>query len=251
MRLSCAVALLVSLCAIALPASRSQQQKPADSKQGRAAQSKSDSLVSVSESHYHAADQKDSSAEQSEHWPPPWYSPFWSNWAFVFVGLGAAIAAVWTLIAIKDQGEHIKNSERAWLMVDLEWVPGFSSPQNTTNDSLEPFTSVPFRLRCSNDGGTPCWIVEKMGCARIVDSVPAEPDLTQMGRMQFSPEPVKVGKEAAPTEWAMGCPGHLNSEKTLIIYEVVRYSDRVRRRSGNLLGLLLEARQRAEFAPNH
>jgi len=147
------------------------------------------------------------------------------DWAFVIVGLGAAIAAIRTLGAIKAQGEHTKNSERAWLMVDLEWAPGFSSPQDTANESFEPFTSVPFRLRCSNDGGTPCWIIEKRGCAQIVDSVPAKPDLQKMHTMQFSPEPIKSGKESIPTDGAMECRGHLNDSQTLIIYGVVRYRD--------------------------
>jgi hypothetical protein len=58
-----------------------------------------------------------------------------------------------------------------------------------------------------------------------VDSVPAKPDLQKMHTMQFSPEPIKSGKESIPTNGAMGCRGHLNDSQTLIMYGVVRYRD--------------------------
>ena len=68
--------------------------------------------MSVSENHYHAANQTDSSAQNSEQWPPPWYSSFWPSWAFVVVGLGAAVAAIWTLFAIKEQASHLSSQVR-------------------------------------------------------------------------------------------------------------------------------------------
>jgi len=107
MRLFCVAVL--SLCFVGLPSNGSQQQKPSNSEQGRTTQPKPESPVSVSENHYHAANQADPTTEQSKRWPPPWYSTFWPNWAFVVVGLGAAIAALWTLFVIKDQASHMSN----------------------------------------------------------------------------------------------------------------------------------------------
>src|SRR5664279_5107717 len=93
-----------------------------------------------------------------------------------------------------EKRQRADKSERAWIMVDLEWSPGLSGPQQTTNDSFEPFTSVPFRLRCCNDGKTPGWILEKRACAQIVDRIPTEPDLSRLHTIRFGAEPVRVGK---------------------------------------------------------
>ena len=87
----------LSLLLVTLPSNGSQQQKPPDSKQPSTQQSQSNPTITVSDNHYSATIQGNRAQEESKRWPPPWYSPFWPNWAFVFVGLGAAVAAVWTL----------------------------------------------------------------------------------------------------------------------------------------------------------
>jgi hypothetical protein len=175
---------------------------------------------------------------------PPWYKkPEW-----VAVGLTAIYVGItgWYAVvshrtmnqivrqaniadkaadAAQKSANALINSERAWIMVDLEWSPGLSGPQQTTNDSFEPFTSVPFRLRCCNDGKTPGWILEKRACAQIVDRIPTEPDLSRLHTIRFGAEPVRVGKEAVPLEVAIGCSGHIKDGQTLIIYGVVTYRD--------------------------
>ena len=136
MRLICIAVL--PLCFVALPSNGSQQQKPTNSEHSSTTQPKPESPVSIEEDHYNAAHQIDSTAEQSKHWPPPWYSPFWPNWAFVIVGLGAAIAAVWTLFAINEQASHMSSQvklleqqlnafiegQRPRIAVDPEGNPG-------------------------------------------------------------------------------------------------------------------------------
>ena len=101
MRLFCAAALI--LCFVASPSTGSQQQKPANNKQGSAAQPQPDSQVSISENHYHAPEQAHSAEEESRRWPPAWRSPFWSNWAFV-------------LFAIKEQATHTRHAAKAGLL---------------------------------------------------------------------------------------------------------------------------------------
>ncbi len=118
MRPLCVTALL--LCFLALPSKGSQQQKPSDSKQRSATQPQTDSPVSISENHYHASEQGHPTEEESRRWPPAWWSPFWSNWAFFFVGLCAAVAAVWTLFAIKEQATHTRHAAKAGLLTAKE-----------------------------------------------------------------------------------------------------------------------------------
>src|SRR5882762_5158725 len=91
---------------------------------------------------------------------PPWWDVVWATWALVFVGLGGTVAAIWTLLTIRRQttaieqqvremrnaggqteklifesalqsiaakrsAEALINTERAWIMVELEWTPGY------------------------------------------------------------------------------------------------------------------------------
>ena len=92
---------------------------------------------------------------------PPWWDVAWATWALTVVGFGGTIAAIWTLLTIRRQTKAIEqqvremrtgadlteklifeatqqsiaakksaealiNTERAWIMVELEWVPGYS-----------------------------------------------------------------------------------------------------------------------------
>jgi hypothetical protein len=109
-------------------------------------------------------------------------------------------------------------------MVDLEW-PNSSKPTLTVSNSGEPITSVPFLLRCFNEGKTPCWITGKRLRAQIVDAIPEKPEMEKLLAMWTGLDPVKVGKEASPFEGGTGLPGHLRDDQTLIIWGVVTYRD--------------------------
>jgi hypothetical protein len=162
MRLFRSVILTTCLCAfLLLPATGREQQTPTNSKQASSSQAQPEPSITVADNHYSASEKEHNPAEESQRWPPPWSSPFWSNWAFVIVGLGAAIAAVWTLIAIRDQAEHTRkaadaallsantaiNAERAWLLIeDIT-----ATPIN--------FIRVPqFSFRVVNYGRTPAQV---------------------------------------------------------------------------------------------
>ena len=155
-----------------------------------------------------------------------------SNWILAGLGVIGGVIAVITLVTFKRQTDHMIASERAWMMAELEWPPGhpdfpeLNKPRQTTNPSSgEPITSVPYCLRCSNDGKTPGWIIKRRACAQIVDTVPPQPDMEQLHTMKMGQEPVKVGAEAPIWEGAIGCAGHLKDGQTLIIWGVVTYRD--------------------------
>jgi hypothetical protein len=108
---------------------------------------------------------------------PPWWDVAWATWALAVVGLCGTIAAIWTLLTIRRQttaierqvhemqntsiqtdrlieeatkqsiaakksAEALINTERAWIMVELDWVPGY--PKIMLGDSTDsgPSTSA-------------------------------------------------------------------------------------------------------------
>lgn len=233
MRLSYIAAL--SLCFLALPSSGSQQQKPADSEQNGTAEPKSNPPVSISENHYHAANQTDPTAEQSKRWPPPWWSPFWSNWAFVVVGLGAAGAAVWTLVAIQDQAGHLSNqvalmdqqlaafreSERAWVIEEIQFNGALRPPterdQGTTffivfwikNVGKQPARILNIQTRFHPSAELP----EKP--EYYVASLAPPPDIGKHGRIVVPGEKIWIGCNLTEGEDAGG--GALSADQ---IYKI-------------------------------
>jgi hypothetical protein len=170
---------------------------------------------------------------------PSWYR------IFVWPQGIEALAILLTLLVIAEQTFHTRRSadaakksakaallnaralikaERAWIMADLDW-PNSSKPTQTVSDSGEPITSVPFLLRCFNEGKTPCWITEKRVCAQIVDTIPEKPEMEKLRPMWVGVDPVKVSKEASLLQGGIGLLGHRRIDQTLIIWGVVTYRD--------------------------
>jgi hypothetical protein len=163
---------------------------------------------------------------------------FWATIALALVGFVGIGVGIRTLRILKRQTKAAEdatkvallntqaliNAERAWIMVDLEW-PNSSKPTQTVSNSGEPITSVPFLLRCFNEGKTPCWVTGKRVCAQIVDTIPEKPEMEKLPAMWTGLDPVKVGKEASFLQGAIGLSGHFRDDQTLIIWGVVTYRD--------------------------
>jgi hypothetical protein len=114
--------------------------------------------------------------------PPSWWDVAWSTWALVGVGIVAAYLALRTLSDIQKQTKNTKiaadaallnaqaviNAERAWVIVDLDWIP--ACPKITHGSSSErgyairQYTSTGVRFRYMNEGKTIAWIDQKLAC---------------------------------------------------------------------------------------
>jgi hypothetical protein len=163
---------------------------------------------------------------------------FWATIALALVGFVGIGVGIRTLRILKRQTKAAEdatkaalqntqaliNAERAWIMVELEW-PDSSGPTQTVSNSGEAITSVPFLLRCFNEGKTPCWVTRKRVCAQIVDSIPEKPEIEKLPPMWTGFDPVRVGKEGAVLQGATGLSGHFREDQTLVIWGVVTYRD--------------------------
>src|SRR5712692_11835127 len=109
------------------------------------------------------------------------------------------------------QAAALVNSERAWVMVDVEWdtakwadrkahvVEGSGTGGDTTG--------IYVVLTCRNEGRSPAWIEEKRARFEIVEVLPDTPDLSTAEFVQAGLEPVGVGR-TNQSAWQAIAKGH-------------------------------------------
>ena len=159
---------------------------------------------------------------------------FWGDlptWGLLLVGIVGAWIAIRTLSDIREQTRALINSERAWIMVDVDRVPGMGGIMDGhgTEMGVGPVAteSTGFRARivCRNDGKAPAWITEKRAGLDIVESIPESPDWTRTNLIQVTPEPLSVGQASKPTDETLICKRGRALGKMTILYGIVKYSD--------------------------
>ena len=154
--------------------------------------------------------------------------PTWGLFVVGIVGAGIAISTLWD---IREQTNALINSERAWIMVDVDHVPGMGGIMDGhgTEMGVGPVAteSTGFRARitCRNDGKTPAWITKKRAGLDIVESIPESPDWTRANIIQVAPEPLSVGQIGKPTDETLICKRGRALGKMTILYGIVEYRD--------------------------
>lgn len=145
-------------------------------------------------------------------------------------GVVGILIAIGTLRAIKKQTIATVHSERAWVMVDLEKVPGMGAVTNiSSRDKDKPerhFRSLNVRCVCSNQGQTAARIIEKR-CAAVVingdDDLPESPNL-DIEIKDPVPQYLRANGDPWHGDWNIDVEvAHSESVQLLIIYGVVRY----------------------------
>lgn len=153
------------------------------------------------------------------------------TWGLLLVGIFGAGIAIYTLFNIRDQTRALINSERAWIMVDVDSVPSFAgivdgqSSEMGVGPVVAESTMFRARIICRNDGKTPAWITEKQAGLDIVDSVPVNPDWNRTIIIQAAPEPISVGQVSKPQDETVTCKRGRALGKLTILYGIVKYRD--------------------------
>jgi hypothetical protein len=135
------------------------------------------------------------------------------EWWLVILGFPTSFFIGWQALETKRaahaelrNSEAFINAERAWIMVQLDPVPGQGGPfdgEEIIRDIITHKTGMTIRLICKNDGGTPAWITEKRACVDVVDSLPVTPNWDAVPVIQSEPEPLSVGEASAPKDEAL------------------------------------------------
>jgi hypothetical protein len=198
-----------------------------------------------------------------------------ATWALALVGLGGTIAAIWTLLTIRRQttaierqvhemqntsiqtdrlideatkqsiaakksAEALINTERAWIMVELEWVPGYLGRElgsRRIEGGEQTFnTSAPIRFKYTNEGKTIAWIDEKLACFQIVKELPKQPDLSVLEMLDPVPEWVGV-KGGGKLDKGLEADGQEKSEGVMsVVWGVIKYRDAFNARHETVFG---------------
>jgi hypothetical protein len=173
---------------------------------------------------------------------PEWLSAI-STAAIVVLTLFYVIVSGRTLKQIGKQGNDtakaadaaqksanaLMNSERAWVMVDIEWTPGYPTRMRAVTER-DVRTALSVRLTCRNEGKTPAWITQKKACIQVVKELPAIPDFSSMDVIQTEPEPLGVVRSLGKArDFALtgdGWQSGTEDDGTMtVIYGIITYRD--------------------------
>jgi hypothetical protein len=158
---------------------------------------------------------------------------FWRDaptWGLLVVGIIGARIAIRTLWNIREQTRALINSERAWIMVDVDPVPGVGGLMDGHRMQMgvgpveSESTTFGARIVCRNDGKVPAWITEKRACLDIVEALPDKPDWSRTTPVQLTLEPISVGQTSKQDE-TLTCKRGRALGKMVILYGVVTYRD--------------------------
>lgn len=210
---------------------------------------------------------------------PPWWDIAWATWALAVIGLGGTIAAIWTLLKIKRQtaaierqvhemqntsiqadrlieeatkqsiaakksAEALINTERAWIMVELRWVPGYLGRElgsRKTEGGEQTFnTTAPIRFKYTNEGKTIAWIDEKLACFQIVKELPKQPDLSALEMLDPVPEWVGV-KGGGELDRGLEADGQETEGAMSVVWGVIKYRDAFNVRHETVFGFRIHS----------
>jgi hypothetical protein len=169
---------------------------------------------------------------------PPWWDVAWSTWALVGVGVVAAYLALRTLTDIQKQTKNTKvaadaallnaqaviNAERAWVMVELQKLPGIGIRFLGDSTQRGPHTSVRFRLAYTNEGKTVAWIDQKLACFQIGRDLPKQPNLDALQLLNAEPEWIG-SKGTGHLDETLEAEGQEGIGDISVIWGVIRYRD--------------------------
>jgi hypothetical protein len=147
----------------------------------------------------------------------------------VVIGISQIIFLWKTVVATSDNAKALINSERAWVMAEIQWNPqrkGIVEGTSITLDKTVDETTVELCLICKNEGKTPAWIVEKRILFRITDSLSSTPrfDVQPGDFFDLRPEPLGVGQPSKICT-ALECADRRGNGKAMIVYGFVKYRD--------------------------
>jgi hypothetical protein len=190
---------------------------------------------------------KKEESTNSEANKPTWceklLSPVLANWLLLVVAVWGILVARGTLrviarqaVSMRRQTKILRNSvnaqiasQRAWVMVDLEKVPGVGAiltegSSRERGGEIHYQTCARFSCICSNQGKTPAKIIEKRMCLLVVTPSNPLPKIPNFDNAVQDPVPHYLRPEGPFKKEFLVCGdgkdvmGHM-----IVVYGVVKY----------------------------
>jgi hypothetical protein len=127
--------------------------------------------------------------------------------------------------AARRSADALINSERAWVLVDIEWQQGAHIFEGINNTGRED-TGIYINYMCRNQGKSFAQITEKGYVFQIVSTLPQEPDFSNIDIFQYASEYIAPGTASEPYRLSgVQCEGHRKFKNMMVIYGYVKYMD--------------------------
>jgi hypothetical protein len=149
-----------------------------------------------------------------------------TTWAIILTGF----AIVWqsnetrrAANAALLNAEAVIKAERAWVMIDIEWQVGVHilKSEGTKGNS----TAIFVNFICRNEGKSFAQITEKGYVFQIVQTLPQEPEFSQIDIFHHASEYISPDSSTVPYQLHGITGGHLKSSNMMVLYGRVKYTD--------------------------
>jgi hypothetical protein len=175
------------------------------------------------------------------------------TWALVAVGLIQAAILFLTICAITRQTASAENSERAWVMGEIEWdqkkLPDGKAFVVEGDGSEGKSTGIWITLVCKNEGKSPGWIYEKRMKFELVKALDGRPNFESAQFQWTGREPIGIGNAFPHTTKVprlVIAPGHAETDDTLVVYGIVKYRDIFGKARSTTVGYRITSDRRLE-----
>ncbi len=205
------------------PSKGNDQQQPTSNKQQNTQQAQPQIVITVFENQDKPAKSQNSSTPQAQQRPekPPWWDVAWSTLGLAIVAVFGTVAAICTLLTIRNQTKALINSERAWIFADIEPSPG-----NANRFFGDNVTDIKIRVNCKNVGRSPAWITQIQARFVIAETLPDTPQFDVAEIIHAEPQPMAPGGQPFVTkDKTLTAKGIQGIFETAMVYGIVLYRD--------------------------
>jgi len=150
-----------------------------------------------------------------------------TDWLLVLFTAFLVIVGFLQWWLVRRQDEHFRNSERAWILAELDLPERRLLVTDSTTKQgglVAERTDVNVKLTCRNEGRSPAWtegIYGRIDIFRKADSsVPKKTDLQRFGLIP----PIGPGKERS-TILGLSTKGHKTDSDFISVYVLIEYRD--------------------------
>jgi len=143
------------------------------------------------------------------------------------------------------------DSERAWIMVDVETRPP-GVTQSTNAQPNQRFTMIDVKVICSNEGNTVAWITEKRSFFGIItNGLPHEFTHLRCTVFQREPEALAPGGTTEINVHSLAAGYRGDGGNLIVFYGFVKYRDIFNQDRETRFGYLVNIDNRLERIPDY
>ncbi len=133
-------------------------------------------------------------------------------------------AAEQSALAAKASADALVNSERAWLLVDIEPQGGKTHLLTSTNSQGEDNSGVYVVIIIKNHGRSPAWITQQIHRFEIEEEISEAPDFSKELEGEKYSVPLAPGADVRHNRTLIS-RGHVGPKKKPVLFGMVRYTD--------------------------